>query len=119
MQYCYKESHDDSMKSGKQMREWITAKMFYWSVAVINKDTRADAYRDSEEEWEGKDCGDSSHYVLIEAAVQSSNTTVSVKHSELKEMRIVSSDLRYTPSVDDPSNRGSSLLCYAISYVPF
>ena len=40
--------------------------------------------------------------MLAEAAVQPSNTTVPVKHPELKEMRIVSSDLRYTPSMDDP-----------------
>lgn len=92
--------------------------MFYWSVAVINKYTRADIYRNGKSE-KGRIAGISSHYALAEAAVQSSNAAVPAKHSELKEMRIVSSDLRYTPSVDDPCNRGSALLCYAISYVPF
>ena len=100
------------------MRDWITAKMFYWSAAVINKHTRADVYRNRKSE-KGRIAGISSHYALAEAALQSSNTTVSVKHSELKEMRIISSDLRYTPSVDDPCNRGSSRLCYALSCVPF
>jgi len=75
--------------------------MFYWSVAVINKHTRADIYRNGKSE-KGRISRVSSHYVLAEAAVQPSNTTVPVKHPELKEMRIVSSDLRYTPSMDDP-----------------